>query len=226
MATVADLILLLDGKLYAHIDALDTTGHTGEDKKIQALDSGKEKVWQLLVASGKQFRDNWFGKTGAFSFSAGVNSDALPSDFHSLLSAESTSAIMKASTWHKDTWQNKRAQSGNQAVGDQEIFYYLVSGETLYIAPKPAGTLSGTVHYVQKLTTWNATSDNVDGVPAAYHDAIANYAAASILAGVRDFEAANFYLGLWRDDQQMISGSGAARNLGDDVSAPAFDLQR
>lgn len=224
MANVSDLISLLDAKLLGYIDALDTTGHTGQTKKIEALNAGKEKVWQIMVSGNNVSQDNWFATTAAFSFGIGVVTDAMPSDFHILLSAESSSAKMEQSNWHKESWRKGRS-SGNQALDTNAVFYYLISGNNLLIGPPPATTLAGTVHYIQRLTEWTAVGDSADVVPSTYHDAICNYAASMLIAGTKDYVGAEYWWKAWQDDKELIKGSSSMRNQGADLNAEDIDMQ-
>ena len=226
MATVQDLLDLLDDKLLGYSGALETAGgSTGEQKKIRQLNAGQHKVWQILVGAGRPARANWFGKSDSVVFGASDRDVALPADFHDLLSVESSSVRMKASGWHKASWQEERQKTGAVDPTTIDTMYYVVSGDAapiLNISRFPTA-LTTTVHYTSTLTDWTAAADVIDRVLSPYRDAIANYAVACLTNAVHHPEVAEGWTNKWGDDQKLIALAGAIRQVGDEVSPESFD---
>lgn len=229
MATVQDLINIVDDKLHAYSPSALTTpgGTTAQDKKIRALNAGKHKVWQLLVGSGRAHRANWFGKKDAtISFGIGSNSQALPNDFHDLLWAESTVVRMKAAAQHRTTWQEDRAESANIDMTTLGALYYLVSGDfqpALEISRKPTASLAVTIFYTAIIAEWSALADNIDKIPTPYFDAVCNWAVSELVTALHSPEVAQYWFQKWQDDKEMIIAATAQRNLGDVISTEGFD---
>lgn len=228
MATVQTLLDILDDKLmpYSTASALDTpSGRTALQKKITALNAGQHKVWQILVAAGKDHRTNWFGKVSSEVFASGDNSEALPTDFHDLLWAESTSVLMKAGAQHRMSWQQDRKDNSNATPSALRVLYYLVTGDytpNLEISRKTTG-VTVDVHYTSILPEWTAAGDNSDRIPTPFFDAICNWAASDLLNSAQNPAVANIWFQKWQDDKIMIAAAAAQRQLGDVISSEGFD---
>ncbi len=229
MATVQDLLDILDDKLLAYgtSSALDTPGGgtTATVKKIRALNTGHHKVWQILVAAGKDHRTNWFGKVSSEVFATGVRSEALPTDFHDLLWAESTSVLMKAGAQHRASWQQDRQDNSSATPGNLSALYYLVTGDytpNLEISRKTTG-VTVDVHYTSILPEWTAAGDNSDRIPTPFYDAICNWAASDLINSAQSPAVAAIWFQKWQDDKAMIAAAAAQRQLGDVISSEGFD---
>ncbi|KKM70284.1 hypothetical protein LCGC14_1442320 [marine sediment metagenome] len=226
MATVQDLLDLLDDKLLGYSGALETVGgSTGVEKKIRQLNAGQHKVWQILVGAGKPGRANWFGKNSNITYPVSDRDQFLPTDFHDLLSVESSSVRMKASGWHKAAWQEERQKTGNVDPTTLDALHYIVSGDfspTLHISRFTLG-VTVTIHYTSILTDWTAAADSTVRIPVPYYDAIVNYAAACLTNAVHHPEVAQGWTNKWDDDQKLIALAGAVRQVGDEVSPESFD---
>lgn len=228
MATVQNLLDILNDKLgaYSLASALDTpSGRTALQKKITALNAGQHKVWQILVAAGKDHRTNWFGKVSAETFSTGVKSKALPTDFHDLLWVESTSVLMKAGAQHRMFWQQDRKNDASIAPGSLRVLYYLVTGDytpKLEISRKTTG-VTVDVHYTSILSEWTAAGDNADKISTPFYDAIGNWAASSLINSAHSPAVAAIWFEKWQEDKVMIAAAAARRQLGDVISGEGFD---
>jgi hypothetical protein len=228
MATAQELVDLLDTKLLGYRNSFDTTGDTGETKKLRAINAGQHKVWQLLVGASKEDRANWFGKSTSVIFGAGDRDQALPVDFHALLSVESSSVPMEASAFWKDTWQEERRKTGNVAPADIQVVHFVVSGDDqpiLHISRLTTG-LTVTVEYISTLPNITAVADNIDRIPIAFRDAVTNYAATVLTAATQDPAVAQIWAELWRNDQLLITGASDVRQMADLLSKSAIDIQR
>ena len=228
MATVQDLLNILDDKLLAYslASALDTPGGTNAlTKKIRALNAGHHKVWQILVAAGKDHRTNWFGAESSEVFASGSRTSALPADFHDLLWAESPSVLMKAGSQHRMSWQQDRQNNTSVAPSAIRALYYLVTGDhtpNLEISRKTTG-VTVDVHYTSILPEWTAAGDNSDRIPTPFYDAICNWAASSLINSAQSPAVAAIWFQKWQDDKVMIAAAAARRQLGDVISGEGFD---
>lgn len=220
MATVADLVTLLDDKLLPYKNAVRSRVESSpdDDSKVRALNAGQHKVWALMLAAGRERRANWFAKSTTLTFAAGDRDMSLPTDCHDVLFVESTDgAILKPSAWNKEEWQKERATTGNTAPADIGTIYWIATGDytpTLNISRYTTG-LDVTVFYTSTLTDWTATTDNIDRILVPYQDAITNYAAATLISATIDPEAQQLWKSFWESDMAMIQGAVMQRQSSD-----------
>lgn len=220
MATVADLVTLLDDKLLPYKNAVRSRVEPSpdDDSKVRALNAGQHKVWALILAAGRERRANWFAKSTSISFSAGARSASLPTDCHDVLFVESTDGpVFKPSAWNKEEWQKERAKTGNQDPANLGTVYWVTTGDytpTLHISRFTTG-IDTTVFYTSTLTDWTATSDNIDRILVPYQDAITNYAATVLVSATIDPETHALWKNLWDDDRAMIQMAVTVRQSSD-----------
>jgi len=233
MATVATLLSLLDDKLLHYARDFDLSGAADpaadrEARKIRALNAGKHKIWQILVAASRPERASWFAKSTAVSINLGTNSVTLPADCHDVLFVESSTVKMVGSTWAKDSWRADRADSTNEDMTVAKRLLYVVAGDSppvLHVGRKPAANLAATVHYTSILPEWSASADNIDRVPTPYWDAICNYAATLLTSAMQDPETAKMWSGLWTGDEQTAMSAAGSRSSGQNLTQDGMDPQ-
>ena len=220
MATVATILDLLKDKLLPYELAFAVRG-SDDVALIRAINAGKSKVWKTAVGASHGTDGAWFAKQGSVSFSS-ANSGALPTDFHALLSAESTSVVMRPSAFHKQAWRDGRAVSGSVDPSTLDELLYLVGGHTdgtqrLKLS-RTVSSLTVTIDYTAKLPVWSASSDNIDLMPEVFYEAIADCAAASLLGAAQDAAIASLWRGAWKDSQEMVAAVCAGRQFGGKIS--------
>lgn len=227
MATVADLVLLLDDKLLPYRGSYDVRG-PNDIPKVRLLNSGKEMVWRTVVAASQESRSNWFSKSATLSYTTGDDTEDLPGDFHSLLGAESVTVEMRPSNFHKQEWRADRAESANLDLTTAERLYYVVGGNAtagpaLLISRKPAATLSVAIQYVAHLAEWTSESSNIDDLPEPLRDPVVTWAAQNLLGAAQDSVMAKFWGDLAEADRQSIIGVSKGRQFGGVVTEEDLD---
>ncbi len=227
MATVQDLLDLLNDKLLPYRAAYAIRG-ADDVAAIRALDQGKENVWRVVVAASQKSAGNWFAKSGSLSYTAGVNVKDLPADFHSLLSAESTTVRMRPSGFGKEDWRDDREETGNADLTTLEALYYVVGGNVagtpaLLVSRKPAATLTVDIQYTASLAKWSVVADNIDVLPAPLRDPVATWAAQSLLGAAQDEIMARFWSSLCEVDRTLVAAISEGRQFGGVVTAEDFD---
>lgn len=220
MATVNDLLERLKDKLLPYENAYDVRG-SSDAALIRALDMGKQQVWMTVVASSQATGGNWFSRQGSVSYSS-ANSAALPSDFHSLLGAESTSVVMRPSSFAKQAWRDDRNQGASVDPATLDILYFVIGGHTdgtprLHIS-RSVTSLTVTIHYTQKIAEWTASSDNIDDIPEPFWEAICDYAACHLLAAAQDAQISQLWHDKWLAGKAVIEGAVAVRQFAGKVS--------
>lgn len=227
MANVSSLISMLDDKLGPYTGRI-VPGNSSDntDAKIRALDAGKEKVWQALVAASKKGATNWFASSTSITINLGTRSASLPSDCHDVLSVELAGVPFRPSAWHKQNWRDQREDATSYATSAVSEALWIVSGNnppSLEIGPKFTANISPTVFYTSKLSTWSATGDSADVVPSPYHDAICNYAAWYLYGPLQDPAVGEGFWRAWQADRELILGAAGSRQQGGVVTDEDYD---
>lgn len=225
MATVASIIDLLKDKLLPYERAYAARG-ASDAALIRAIDSGKEHVWQTVVAASHKSNGNWFSKQAAVSATT-ANNAALPADFHALLSLESAAVKMRPTAWAKQVWRDDRKEAGSVDPATLEVLYYVVGGDTSGDAQlqlsRAVTTLAATLQYTYRLSAWTASGDNIDAMPAPFRDAVATWAAAVLMGAAQDVAISQLFHVKWKDSQELVAAVSEGRQFAGVVTAEDSD---
>jgi hypothetical protein len=224
MATVASILATLDLKLigYSHSSCFT------DAEKINALTSGKQKVWAALSAAAKNGGTNWFALEATAVVAIGDREIALPDTVHDVLSVHAEGVNLRPSAFHKQNWREQRQDADAKVAASLTELLWIVTGSNppvIRIGHELVGALTLTYFYNRTLTSWTATGDDADDVPGPYHEAVANYAAWSLTNGMQDTVAATWWQA-WVQDVDLISGSASTRQEQAGVVTPGdFDSE-
>lgn len=207
MATVADLLTLLNIKVLGFQDGLSPAGTTPATenlaRKIAVLNESYHAVWRTLVGLEKEFESYWFTKQTTISAGGGLARDFnLPADFHDMLYLEVASpdasrvVHFERAGFGTPKFISERQQTGNvspSTLPDEKLIHYVTARgnpSRLHLGRSFAtGTTLGYI-YTYRLADFDDSADSIDDVIAPYQGPITSCAAAILLNAVHEAELA------------------------------------
>lgn len=227
MATVQDLLDLLEVKLLGFADSLTPAGLNPATenlvRKISVLNECQHAVWRTLVGLEKEFESYWFTKqvTNLSAGSGGQRDFDLTADFHDMLFLEVISpdasrvVHFERTGFRTQGFIDQRKQPANIApstMPDEKLIYYVVARgnpSRLHLGRAFAtGTTLGYV-YTYTLPDFDAAADTIDDVVAPYRGPITNCAAAILLNSVHESGLAQEWRQVYAQDVASMRAAAA-----------------
>jgi hypothetical protein len=227
MATVADLVTLLDVKLLGFASALTPAGLDPSTenlaRKIAVLNESYHTVWRVLVGLEKEFESYWFTKR-VTSLSAGgglVRDFNLPSDFHDMLYIEVASPDasrvihFERAGFNTLAFISERQQTANVApttLPDEKVIHYVTARgnpSRLHLGRSFATGTTLSYIYTYFLADLTGSGDSIDDLMTPYQGPVTSCAAAVLLNAVHESGLAQGWESRYERDVASMRGAAA-----------------
>jgi hypothetical protein len=165
----------------------ESTGFISNDELNRYLNQGLRLIYGKIA---ERFEDYFIVpgtalNGGLFSTVAGTQGYSLPTTMQKLVRVE----YRDSSSTNDDDWMKiARGNIGNEnrganySIGDSSLrdFDYFIAGDMIYLRPVPQSVYSVRLWFIPRVTELSSDAD-VPGVPAEYHELIAEYGAIQCL---------------------------------------------